>query len=110
MNPKVILQTAWSAGLHVRPGEKGGLFVAPVTALTPELRELLTRYKPELLAFLHEAQQTVAELLEAAMHACDHHGDSPEAREAMQQDCTKTPPHLRADLLDYFRTSYPSKG
>jgi hypothetical protein len=106
MSPEAILKTAWGAGLRVRPSDKGGLHVTPVTALTPELRDLLTAHKPELLAFLHEARQTTAELLGAAMAACDHHGDGPEAREAMRRDVLATPEHLRADLLDHFRKTY----
>ena len=46
------------------------------------------------------------DLIEAAMRACDHHGDGPEAREQMRQDCTDTPVHLRADLLAHFTEQY----
>ena len=46
-------------------------------------------------------------LLAAAMRACDHWGDGPEAREQMRRECLETPPHLRADLLEHFRREYP---
>lgn len=45
-------------------------------------------------------------LLKAAMRACDHHGDGPEARAEMSRQCLTTPKHLRADLLDHFLTAY----
>jgi hypothetical protein len=49
----------------------------------------------------------LADLLGAAMRACDHHGDGAETREQMRLDCLATPPHLRADLLAYFDEAYP---
>lgn len=45
-------------------------------------------------------------LLKAAMRACDHFGDGPEARAEMSRQCLNTPPHLRVDLLDHFRAVY----
>lgn len=45
-------------------------------------------------------------LLKAAMHACDHHGDGPEARAEMSRACLATPKHLRADLLEHFLMTY----
>ncbi len=53
------------------------------------------------------AQRTMKKLLAAAMRACDHWGDGPEAREQMRRECLETPPHLRADLLEHFRREYP---
>lgn len=46
------------------------------------------------------------DLLAAAQRACDHWGDSPEARRAMRADCLATPPHLRADLIQHFEETY----
>jgi hypothetical protein len=51
-----------------------------------------------------------ADLIEAAMLACDHHGDGEQAREAMRSDCLATPDHLRPDLIDYFRCTYSRPG
>ena len=48
----------------------------------------------------------LADLLAAAMSACDHWCDSETAREAMRQQCSETPPHMRADLLTHFREAY----
>jgi hypothetical protein len=53
------------------------------------------------------AHRVTAELLAAAVRACDFHGDSPAAGEQMRADCLATPPHLRADLLAHFTTTYP---
>lgn len=52
------------------------------------------------------AVPTVHDLLAAAQRACDHWGDSPEARRAMRADCMATPPHLRADLIQHFEETY----
>lgn len=51
----------------------------------------------------------LARLIHAAMRACDYWGDSAASRAPMRQACIDTPPHLRADLLEHFRTMY-SKG
>jgi hypothetical protein len=55
---------------------------------------------------LFENRVLAAELMEAAMHACDVNGDSDLAREDMRQDVLNTPAHLRADLLQHFRQTY----
>lgn len=47
-----------------------------------------------------------AELIEAAMVACDHHHDSEAARQQMRDECLALPPHMRADLLDHFQRAY----
>lgn len=53
-----------------------------------------------------ENRDLLEPLLQAAMHVCDHWGDGHVEREQMRRDCTDTPPHLRADLLDYFQKEY----
>lgn len=52
------------------------------------------------------AVPSVSDLLAAAQRACDHWGDSPEARRAMRADCLSTPPHLRTDLIEHFQENY----
>ena len=49
----------------------------------------------------------VTELLDAAMRACDAWNDTAQARDQMRRECLETPPHLRADLLDHLRHTYP---
>lgn len=48
----------------------------------------------------------LAELIDAAMRACDHWQDGPQAREEMRRECMETPEHLRADLLTHFCAAY----
>ncbi len=50
-----------------------------------------------------------AELISAAMRACDHHNDSHAGREQMRRDVEATPPNLRQDLIDHFDQTYPRK-
>lgn len=56
-----------------------------------------------------ESQRFTDSLLGAAMRCCDFHGDGEQARSDMRQQCLETPLHLRADLLDYFNTTYGEK-
>ena len=53
------------------------------------------------------SEPNLSELSDAAMRACDFHGDGADARGQMHQDCFNTPPHLRADLLEHFRQTCP---
>ncbi len=52
----------------------------------------------------------MARLIEAAMKACDHHGDGEAGRQQMRDDCQATPQHLRADLLVHFQQTYPGRA
>lgn len=108
MDATLILRRLFAAG--VRLDLKGdGLSAWPASSLNDELRALIRGHKPELIAYLTEAHRTTAELIEASMRACDFHGDGLQAREQMQRDCLDTPPHLRADLRDYFNQTYRAK-
>lgn len=51
-----------------------------------------------------EIDPVLADLLQAAMLVCDEWNDLDIARDEMRRDVLKTPPHLRADLLDNFKT------
>ena len=53
---------------------------------------------------------SVEELIAAAMRACDHHGDSPAARQQMVKDCLDTPPELRQELRAHFIRAYRATG
>jgi len=50
----------------------------------------------------------VEELLQAAMRACDHWGDSPQAREQMRREILEAKPEHRAELLRMFNADYPA--
>ncbi len=103
-----VIETLHAAGFEVALTPERGLRVTPASRLTPEQRALVLAHKPELVQFLLDAHATTTALIEAAMRACVHHGDGDVAREAMRADCLATPPHLRADLLDHLRKTYPS--
>lgn len=101
-----ILRRLHAGGIRLdRRGDR--LHASPASHLTDELRELIRSHKPELVAYLAEAHQTAAHLIEAAMRACDVHADGPEAREQMRQDVLAIPEQMRADLLAHFRATYP---
>ncbi len=51
----------------------------------------------------HANDLLTTRLMAAAMRRCDTFNDSEHARQAMRQDILATPPHLRQDLLDYFK-------
>ena len=48
----------------------------------------------------------MADLLQAAMLACDFWGDGVKDREAMRQHCLTVPVHQRRDLMAYFVEHY----
>ena len=105
MKPQEILELARRAGLTVRVNG-ATLAYRPAERMTSELRGLLVAHKPQLIAHLNDAHQTTADLIEAAMRACDFYGDDEVGREAMRRDVQATPAHLRADLLAHFRKTY----
>jgi hypothetical protein len=51
----------------------------------------------------------IAQLISAAMQACDKFGDDELAREAMKLDCLAVPLDSRADLLDHFSRNYAKR-
>ncbi len=59
-------------------------------------------------AYVTEKNVSPEELLEAAMRACDFHGDNSAAREQMRRECLELSTTVRADLLEYFHRMYPS--
>ncbi len=85
------------------------LVVSPASRLTDDQCSAIRSHKACLVQFLLDAQASTALLIAAAMRCCDHHGDDAQARADMRQQCLETPLHLRADLLDYFNTTYGRK-
>jgi hypothetical protein len=55
------------------------------------------------VAPVFEKTLLAAELIKAAMKACDRYGDGEAAREEMRQQCLEVPPELQLDLLDHFK-------
>lgn len=108
MDAPTIFQRLYAAGVRLElHGER--LSASPAARLNDDLRALIRTHKPALVAYLTDAHQTTLELIEAAMRACDHHGDGPEAREQMRRDCHETPPAMREDLRDHFKQTYRDK-
>ena len=105
-----ILTQFWADGFSVALADNDGLIVRPGSALTPSQRQLLVENKPALLAFLADAKRTADDLIAAAALACDHHGDSAAARDAMRADCLATPLHQRQQLIEQFLQQYPPNG
>lgn len=61
-----------------------------------------------MAALANEPQPApLRDLFDAAKRACDHWGDSPAARQAMERDCRAVPPHQRAELIKHFEENYP---
>lgn len=106
MSAQIILADLLAHGIELECTPDGKSLTVPIGALTPQQRAQVLKHKAELIRLVQESSRLTHQLLLAAMRACDHHGDGPEAREQMRQDCLNTPPHLRADLLAHFRETY----
>lgn len=107
MTADAILADLLACGITPAVTADGAGIVVPAGRLTGAQRAAVRDHKPELIERIREAARLTTELLEAAMRACDAHGDDSAAREQMRQDVMDTPPNLRADLLDHFRQNYP---
>lgn len=115
-----VLEEVSKAGLTLRLTTAGSINTRPVDRLTPALRELLKSHKVDLVVALkqlpaleHKSIQIAAacdeldrQLLEAAMHCCDHWEDGPEARAQMVAEIIATPRDQRQDLLEHFQAWY----
>ncbi len=109
MDVITLCRRAHGAGVTLTAeGER--LLASPAGRLSDELRTEIKAHKPELVQFLLDAHATTTALIEAAMRACDHHGDGEQARLEMRRDCLNTPPHLQQDLLDHFDKTYGSRS
>jgi hypothetical protein len=96
-------------------GIRAGAAIRLATSVQPERHSNATSDEKLHVAFAMPcntqpgpltAPRVLAELIQAAMHACDHWNDSETAREEMRHQCNQTPPHLRGDLLAHFRAAY----
>lgn len=47
-----------------------------------------------------------AELMAAAMRACDYWGDSEKGRSEMREQCLAVPTEQRSELMTHFRSAY----
>ncbi|AVO48536.1 hypothetical protein C6568_04090 [Melaminivora suipulveris] len=106
MTPDALLQELLQAGIEPGLTPDGEHITVPAGRLTDSQRAAIRQFKRELIERLQESARLTIELLAAAMRACDHWGDGPEAREQMRQDMLATPPRQRADLLEYLQREY----
>lgn len=106
MTAAAILNALLEAGIEPRLTDDETGIVVPRGCLTDTQRRAIRAHKPELIACIQESARLTCELLDAAMRACDHWRDGPEAREQMRQDVLATPQHLRPDLLAHLRENY----
>lgn len=104
MTPAALLFDLWQCGIHPRIADDAQHILLPANKLTPNQRQALTECKADVLELL--TAPLMQELMDAAMKACDHWQDSPQARLQMRLDVWNTPPGQRADLLQHFREVY----
>ena len=108
MNAETILSELLECGITPALTPDGASIEIPAGRLTTAQREAIKANKLELVACIQESARITAELLDAAMRACDHYRDGLQAREEMRRQCLELPPRHRADMLDHFRRNYPS--
>lgn len=106
MTAIAILAELIECGIEPALTPDGTGIEVPAGRLTDAQRAAIKAHKAELIASIQESARITTELLAAAMRACDHHGDSPAARQQMVRDCLDTPPELRQELLAHFRENY----
>lgn len=106
MTVHTILDELQAFGIDLEVTPDGKTLTAPADTLTDRQRAQVRAHKPELIRLVLESNHLTRQLLQAAMHACRHWGDSPAAREQMRLDCLNTPPGQRADLLAHLRSAY----
>lgn len=104
MTAEAVLDDLLASGITPTVTPDGTGIVVPAGRLTAAQRAAILAHKSELIARIQESARMTADLLAAAMRVCDAWGDTPAAREQMRRDCLSTPPHLRADLLDYLNS------
>lgn len=107
MNPTAILSDLLDSGIEPTVTPDGNGIEVPAGRLTADQRRAILAHKQELIACIQESARITAELLDAAMRACDAWNDTAQARDQMRRDCLETPPHLRADLLAHLTNQYP---
>lgn len=107
MTAASILVQLWAQGFTISLMDNDRLAVSPASTLNHVHRELLLVHKTEIVVLLRDAKTTTDALVNAAMRACDHWGDSPADRDLMRLECLATPTHLQTDLLNHFSKNYP---
>ena len=107
MSAALLLADLYESGINPRPSPDGKSLLLPANRLTDLQRQQLTAHKPEVLALLSDPLAQA--LMAAAMNACDHWRDSPQARMQMRLDIWETPAEMRRELLEHFQSNYPDR-
>lgn len=110
MTARAILEELQAQGIDLECTPDGKTLTAPADTLTDRQRAMVRKHKAELIRLVLESERVTQQLLQAAMRACDHWGDSPAAREQMRLDCINTPPGQRADLTAHLKSNYRKKS
>lgn len=103
------------AGLRPQPSPGGGDAQTRMDKGVPSVPKVPSqKYKGACKSRNTEAElvaeREMRRLLAAAMCACDHWGDSDEARQEMKRQCLEVPSHLREELREHFEHNYPGRG
>ena len=106
MTAETILSELIESGIEPAVTPDGTGIEVPAGKLTDAQRAAILGNKTELIACIQESARITAELLDAAMRACDHYRDGLQAREDTRRQCLETPMHLRTDLLNSFKEHY----
>jgi hypothetical protein len=107
MSAATLIREAEAAGVELRV-ENGKVKASGDRAAVAEMLDQLRDHKEEIVALLAEAHATTNQLVAAAMRCCDFYNDTEDARDEMRLACREIPQHLRFDLFDHFRKTYPN--
>ena len=107
MTPAQILTTLGKSGIGLRLTPDRQSLVAPAGRLTLNQRNLILRHRAELIGFLFDAQETSAQLLDAAMRVCDQYSDHEAEREQLPRSACK---YLQFTVLTCLRICGQTTG
>jgi hypothetical protein len=107
MSAETILAELLECGITPSVTPDGNGIEVEAGLLNDAQRAAIRANKYELIACIQNAARITAELMAAAMRACDYWGDSPQAREQMRQDILNSRPEHRQELLKHFESEYP---
>ena len=110
MTAETILAELLECGITPAVTPDGTRIEVDAGRLTDTQRAAIRSHKSELIANIQESFRITAQLLDAAMHACDYWHDSQKAREQMRLEILETKPEHRKELLRMFNKDYPCSG
>jgi len=106
MTAETILFELLECGITPTVTPDGTSIEVDAGLLNDTQRAAIRANKCELIDCIQEAARVTLELMAAAMRACDHWGDSPQAREQMRREILETRPEHREELLQMFKSDY----